>query len=195
MIKEIDHNCGGKTSAHRAADTNNEDDFKKIVDLLADHSTAENELAQLEAAANEQFMLTVDGVKSQYARLQRKMIEAGTALELLARKHPEWFADKKTIKTPYGSVQLKTNPPKIVAENPELSIVLIEAEGTRNPEFDVKKYVREEKTLNLEGLAALTDGELKKFRIHRDQSDTFTVKSAKLDMGKAVKEAVNKEAK
>jgi len=186
MIKDIEQNGG----AHRAAATN-EDDFKKIVDLLADHSTAENELAALEAAANQDFMLTVDALKSKYARLQRRMIEAETALELLARKHPEWFADKKTIKTPYGSVQLKQNPPKIVAENPELSIVLIEAEGTRNPEFDVKKYVREEKTLNLEGLAALTDGELKKFRMHRDQSDTFTVKSAKLDMGKAVKEAVD----
>lgn len=177
-----------QTGVGRKPSGNDESDFKSIVELLATYSQAENELEQLQATANEEFLITVDGLKGKYARLQQRMIETETALEVLARKHPEWFADKKTIKTPYGSVQLKNNPPRIVADNPELSIVLIENEGERDRGFKPENYIHEEKSLNLEALGGCTDEQLKKFRLRREQSDTFTVKSAKLDMGKAVKE-------
>lgn len=184
MISNIEPTAG------RTGKGADEGDFKQIVELLATHSQAENELEQLQAQANQEFLLTVDALKSKYARLQQRMIESETALEILSRKHPEWFQDKKTIKTPYGSVQLKNNPPKIVADNPELSMVLIENEGERNKEFDPAKYIHQEQSLNLEALAGCTDEQLKKWRLRREHSDTFTVKSAKLDMGKAVKEAL-----
>lgn len=193
MISTTEQTGGG-----RKPSGNDESDFKSIVELLATYSRAENELEQLQATANEEFLITVDGLKGKYARLQQRMIETETALEVLARKHPEWFADKKTIKTPYGSVQLKNNPPRIVADNPELSIVLIENEGERDRGFKPENYIHEQKSLNLEALAGCTDEQLKKFRLRREQSDTFTVKSAKLDMGKAVKELtpeVKKEGK
>jgi hypothetical protein len=191
MISNTEQNSGGRGSAKSAE----EEDFKKIVDLLAVHSTAENDLEQLQATANQEFLLTVDGLKGRYAKLQQKMTEAETQLELLARKHPEWFQDKKTIKTPYGSVQLKNNPPKIVADNPELSIVLIERDGESDPEVQPEKLIHQEKSLNLEALAGCTDAQLKRWRLRREQTDTFTVKSAKLDMGKAVKEATSAEGK
>jgi len=185
MIREIEPIAGIEAS----------EDFKNLVALLAVYSEAENRLDTLQATVNAETLETVDEHKGEYTRLQEAMTKAESALELLARKHPGWFAVRKSIKTPYGEVSLKNNPPKLIVENEELSLVLLEAEATRDEKFDPKRFIRERKELDLESLAKLDDEQLKKFRIKREQSDTFGVKAAKTDMGKAVKAAATKEKK
>jgi hypothetical protein len=183
---------------NRPAEIKNPDDFKNLVDLLAVFSEATNRLDDLSADVNQSVIEVVDEHKAEYASLQQKLVEAEGALEILARRHPDWFVAKKTIKTPYGSVSLKDNPPKLETANAEVSIVLIEAEikaeeaakpGTVSPK---RKLLRQHTELNLEALGQLNDAELAAYRITRTQSDTFGVKAAKLDLGKAVKEAAAK---
>jgi hypothetical protein len=183
---------------NRPAEIKNPDDFKNLVDLLAVFSEATNRLDDLSVDVNQSIIELVDEHKAEYASLQQKLVEAEGALEILARRHPDWFVAKKTIKTPYGSVSLKDNPPKLDAPNAEVSIVLIEAEikaeeatrpGIVSPK---RKLLRQHTELNLEALGQLNDAELAAYRITRTQSDTFGVKAAKLDLGKAVKEAAAK---
>ena len=181
-----------------------DDDFENLVALLGVYSEAGNRLAQMEAAVNEQWLEIVDDELKDYTDLQKSFTEAGAALEIIARRHPEWFLDGKTIKTPFGTAALKNNPPKLEAENPEATILMIQhaiekAEQLRDGGEQanaLRKFLRVETTLNLEALSSLTDAELAKFRIVRTQADTFSVKAAKIDLGKAaVKATKNKEAK
>lgn len=171
------------------------DDFKQLVNLLAIYSDADNRLAKLEADVNESVLEIIDGEKADYAKLQQARTEAEGGLELLARKHPEWFVSAKTLKTLYGAVSLKDNPPKLNVPNPEVSIVLIQQKGEKEKSFQADKYLRTHTELDLEELAKLNDDELKAFRITRTQSDTFSVKPTKLDLGKAMKPSAEKESK
>jgi hypothetical protein len=162
-------------------------DFNQLVDLLSIYSEAENRLTQLQAAINEAALEIVAGHKKLYAGLQKTLTETETALEVIARRHPDWFAARRTLKTPYGEVALKANPPRLIAGNEELSIVLLETEGAKNKSFKPADYLRQRTELNLETLANLTDDDLARFRIKRVQGDTFSIKPARLDLGKAVK--------
>lgn len=170
-------------------------DFNRLVDLLSVYSEAGNRLAQLQAAVNEAAMEIVSGHKKLYAGLQQVITETEAESEVIARRHPDWFAARRTLKTPYGEVALKANPPRLITGNEELSIVLIEAEGARNRSFKASDYLRQRTELNLETLANLSDDDLARFRIKRVQGDTFSIKAASLDLGKAVKGTANDAAK
>ena len=142
-------------------------------------------------------MEILDEKKPEYAKLQAVLTETETALEALARKHPEWFVTKRSIKTPFGTVKL-TKSSKLSVKNEELAIVLIEQAieqaNLRGEVHEFDKLLRTRKELDLEALEKLDEVVLKKFRIERVSFENFSVVPAVVDMGKAVKEAVEKEA-
>lgn len=170
------------------AQQDNSPDYKNLVDLLAILSEATNRLAELQTSVNAATLEIVDDHKEEYAKLQQTKADAEAGLEILARKHPEWFAKKKSLNTPYGSVALKTNPPKLEVKNEELSIVLIEQEAEKNPDFKASAFIETKKVLRLDVLAGEDDDTLSKFRIKRTQDSTFSAKPATLNLGEAVKE-------
>lgn len=163
-------------------------DYENLVDLLAVLTETNNQMTALQAEANDAMLEIVDAHKKDYAKLQQVKADTEAALEIIARKHPEWFAKKKSLTTPYGAVSLKTNPPKLEVKNEELSIVLIEQEADKNPEFKAAAFIETKKVLRLDVLAGEDDDFLKKFRIKRTQEDTFSAKPAMLKLGEAVKE-------
>jgi len=167
--------------------------FKTLVELLAIFSEVTNSLAALETEANKQLFQILEGSKANFALLQSTVTEAEKKIKELALLHPEWFGSKKTLTTPYGKVK-STSTTKLDAANEEVSIVLIEHAGERDKGFKAADYLHQKKSLNLEALEKLDDGELAKFRIKRIKTDSISVTPAKLDMGKAVEEAVQQEA-
>jgi len=163
-----------------------------MVNLLAVYSDASNRLTELESSANAALLTIVDEHKTEYAQLQKALTDAESALELIALAHTEWFGEnRKSIKTPYGAVKFRRGA-KLVVKNEEATVLLIQREGERNPEFN--DYLRKVETLNIEALERCDDATLKKLRIERVVEDSFSVVPAKVDMGKAVKEAAEKEA-
>ena len=168
-------------------------DFKNLVDLLAVFSEASNQLAAIQAAANGSQLEIVDEHKADYARLQQALSDTEGALEVLARRNPQWFENKATLTTPYGIVKLAANPPALEVPNEELSLALLANEEVRTPGFKATPYVRVETHLNLDALKMLEDDVLAHLKIRRRQSTTFSVKAAKLDLGKAVAAAAAKE--
>jgi uncharacterized caspase-like protein len=179
MIKALTPDEQGAASAS---------DYQEAIRLLAVLTEAQNQIDAIEAEANAALLEAIDDHKKDYAKLQDTISKTQAAIETIARLHPEWFSDGKTVKTPYGSFALKKNPPKLNVKNEELTLVLIEQANRAD-------LLRETKALDLEALSKLTDDELAKFRITRTSDDRFEAKPAKLDMGKAVKAAEKKEAK
>ena len=166
-------------------------DFTNLVNLLSVFSEATHRLDQMQADMNGEMMETIDSYKEAYAKMQRTLTEAETALETIATRHPEWFAEKKGLKTPYGTVKFTRSNPLVVT-NEELSIVLIEREAHALG-LDPENLIRERKELNLEVLETLTEDQLRMFRMKRVPKENFSVQPAKLDLGKAVKEAAEKK--
>lgn len=166
------------------------EDFKNLVDLLAVYSEATHRLAEMEANLNSDVMVCIDGYKADYAEMQKTLTEAETSLEVIATRHPEWFAEKKGLKTPYGTVKF-TKSTTLVIPNEELSIELIRREA-HGLTLDPENLLREKTELAVEVLETLTDDQLKAFRIKRASKQNFSVTPAKVDLGKAVKEAAQK---
>ncbi len=118
-------------------------DFNKLVQLLSVYSEAEHRLAKLQAAINQAALEVIDAHRKDYTGLQKVLTETEDTVEAIARRHPDWFRGRKTLKTPYGEVALKANPPRLVTGNEELSIVLIETEGAKNQSFNPADFLRQ----------------------------------------------------
>ena len=185
-----------------------ESDFANLVNLMSIYSAASHELAELETEINKDILEKVDEKKQRYAELQEAFSKAEEALELVALAHPEWFAVKQSLNTPYGSVKFHRST-SLEASNEEASILLIKqeiehlAEQLLDPKLSnekralleeryagIKNAIRLREELDLEVLAKLNDTELNRFRIVRNSQNNFSAKPLKLDMGKAVKAAI-----
>lgn len=159
------------------------DDFKNMLDLLAVYTEAQSRLSTMETDASQHLLEFVDDVRGEYAEAQRALTESETAIVFIIQKHPEWFGDKRTIKTPYGQVSCRRST-KLDVPNEEATIILIQ-----NSDLPDDEYLRQSVALNLEALERLEDADLKRLRVRRVKDESITVKAGKVDLGKAVKEA------
>jgi hypothetical protein len=162
--------------------------YKNLVDLMALFAEATGRLGELEATIQEAFLKLVDEHREEFARFQQVAASSEASIEDLALLHPEWFKKAKTLKTPYGSVGFRKTS-KLVVKNEEVTILLIQQAG----EEAKGKYIRTFEALDLEALEKLDDADLKKFRIVREESQSCSVKAAKIDLGKAVAESADKD--
>lgn len=157
-------------------------DFGDLVNLLDRLTAANNELDQLNASLNEEHLNAVRFHADKYKKLQTDIGEITAAIEIIAPRNPQWFAEKKTIDTPFGVVKRTTSTSLIIADE-ALSITLIEAAG-RAGDFVVMT-----KTVSREALEDLGDDELRKFGISRKTEHNYKVAPATVELGKAVKAA------
>jgi Bacteriophage Mu Gam like protein len=181
-----------KTNTTKPVDESSAE-YKTMVDLLAVYTEAENRLAELQTEANRDFMECIDEHRPEYAQLQTILANTESALELLALKHPEWFGDRQSVKTPYGSVKFRRSS-VIEATNAELSLVLIEQEAEKDEAFKLADYTRTKREINFEAFEKSDDATLAKFRLKRVEKSNFSVEAAKVNMGKAIKDAEKKAA-
>ena len=169
--------------------TEQNSDYVNLVNLLSVFAEAKNRLGILENEAQGQFLDLVDETKDEYAKLQLTIADSQEAMEVIARNHPEWFVEQRQIKTPFGTVKMQRST-ALEVKNEELSIALIKAsepEGT--------PLIRTKEELDLEELEKLSDEELKRFKVRRVHNENFSVKEAKMDLGKAVKASAKDKPK
>lgn len=177
------------TTKHTPPDQKSED-FKNLIDLLAIYSEADATLAQMTANLNSDVIQAIDGYKDDYAGMQKTLVEAEQAAERIALRHPEWFTEKKSVKTPYGTVKFHRSNPVQVG-NEELSIELIKRDAAQHG-LEPGAFIRQREVLNIEALETLTPEQLKAFRLTRVAKENFSITPARVDLGKAVKEAAEK---
>lgn len=162
-------------------------DFTDVVNLLAVLGEANRQLAGLKAEVESGYLEIVSAHRERYAKLQSTVTETEAALEVIARRNPQWFGDKKTVATPYGGVKFTASKELVVADE-NISIQLIRALA---PDSDLLRTVQ---VLNKEALEKLSDTELARFAIVRKAKENFKVDTEVVDLGKAVK-AADKSAK
>lgn len=163
--------------------------FKNLVDLMAIMAEGSARMGELENGLQQDWIDLVDARKKDYASLQFDIGQAEEAIEHLALTNPQWFEKAKTLKTPYGSVSFRKTR-KLEVPNEEVSILLLEQLGQ-----DGLPFVRTAKALNLEALEKLDDKELERLRIKRVTTESLSIKPTKVDLGKAVKQALKAEKK
>jgi hypothetical protein len=164
-------------------------DFTALVDLLSRYAKAKNCLQGLETTAQTEFLIVVDENKPEYARHQQIVTECEARIEVIARRHiapGDWFDKSRTVKTPFGSVSVRSTTSLAVA-NEELTIVLIEQRIEQESELypdeePSAKLLRTRTELNLEALEKLDDTELARLRIQRVTDDKLTIKPSKIDL-------------
>jgi hypothetical protein len=161
------------------------DDFNSVVNLLAVLGEANRKLATLTSVIESGYVALVTPHREDYAALQSTVTETEAALEVIARRNPQWRADKKTITTPFGTIKF-TSSTELVAPDESISVQLVLALGGRE---GAEKYLRTIQVLNKEALEELPAAELAKFGITRKVKENFSVSTAVVDLGKAVKAA------
>ena len=164
------------------------EDFKNMCDLLSVFSEGAAQLKAMQGELDSMFLSLIDDKKKEYADLQEAVTKAETALEVIVRRHPEWFAEKRNVKTPFGQVKF-TRSTSLEIKNEELSILLARSELP-----DGESYIREVEELDREAIEKFDDATLKTLKIKRVTKDNFSVVAASVDLGKAVKEAASKES-
>lgn len=169
------------------------EDFTNLVNLLSVFSEATHRLAEMEANISSEMMNLVDDYKKDYAGMQLTLTEAERALEVIATRHPEWFTETRGLKTPYGTVKFRQSK-VLVVSNEELVMEIIRRDAEKLG-LDPATLLRQTTELNLEALETLPDEQLHAFKIKRQVKDNFSVVAAKVDLGKAVKEAATPNPK
>jgi len=115
--------------------------------------------------------------------------ETEAALEVIARRNPQWFGEKKSIKTPFGGVKF-TSSKELVVTDENISVQLVQSLAGKD---GAEKYLRTVTVLNKEALAELTDLELAKFGITRKSKENFSAETKVVKLGAAVASAEKSE--
>jgi hypothetical protein len=164
------------------------DQFTKLTEELARYTKLSNALSRIEADFQDAITeLIADVYQKEFFTAQAELSDVESRIELLALKHPEWFAKSKTIKTPFGTVASRSTT-KIDVPNEEATIALLELRGQ-----EAEPFLRTSKYLSIESLEALDDGELARLKARRLTTEKITISPAKVDLGKAIKKAAKDE--
>ena len=169
------------------------EEFNELVNLLAVYSEAHHQLATIESRANEDLLELVDEHKADYAKLQSTLLQAESAIEAIARSHPEWFPGTRTIKTPYGKISFRRST-SLESTNEEATVRLLRAEAASKPEFDADQFIRQAQAPKLEAMETWSDDELARFMVRRVKRENFSVSASQVEFGKAVSDTQPKEA-
>lgn len=160
------------------------DDYTKLTEELSRYTKLANALTRIEADFQDAItQLIGDVYQTEFSAAQAELSDVEARIELLALKHPEWFAKTKTIKTPFGTVASRSTT-KVEVPNEEATIALLELRGQESEPF-----LRTRKYLSIESLEALDDGELARLKARRVTTEKITISPAKVDLGKAIKKA------
>ena len=163
-------------------------DFARFVELQQQHTEMTNKLEALEVTINRSAQAAATASAEAYVVLQENLAKLDTELKVLFEKHPEWRGEKKSVGTPFGSVEQRKTTELEVA-NPAITVALIEAKAKTDQQFKAENFLHIFKEPNLEALEGMTDSELSELGIKRVTTERVTVKPAKVSVAKAVKAA------
>lgn len=160
-------------------------DFENVVNLLAVLGEANRKLEALTHEIEEGYVALVTPQRERYAKLQGTVTETEAALEVIARRNPQWFEDKKSVATPFGGVKF-TRSAELVIPDENISVQLILALAGK---AGAAKYLRTVQVVNKEAIDELDDTALARFGITRKAKENFKAATDVVNLGKAVKAA------
>jgi len=163
-------------------------DFARFIELQQQHTATSNQIEALEVDINKGAQEAAKSSAEAYIVLREDLEKLDGELRSLFERHPEWRGEKKSVGTPFGSVEQRTAT-ELEVPNAAMTISLIEAKGKTDPQFKADDFLHIEKEPNLEALERLSNEELAKLGVQRVTTERITVKPAKVNVAKAVKAA------
>jgi hypothetical protein len=164
-------------------------DFARLCELQQEHSAVTLSLEKVEQRMSVDSLAAAAAWSADYVVNQERLAELDAEIKALFARHPEWREDgKKSIKTPFGTVEQRTVSGLVVA-NPAATVALIKARAAQDEKFKAATFLRIEELPNVEALEALGNDELAKLGVTRETTEKVTVKPAKVSAAKVVKAA------
>lgn len=163
-------------------------DFAKFVDLQQLHTSTYNRLQKLEVTMNEDSQKAAEKHSADYVVLQEDFSKLDAELKAFFEKFPEWRGDKKSVTTPFGSVEQRTVV-EIEITKPQVTVALIKARGLTDKDFTAADFLHVEEKPNIEALERLDDAQLAALGAQRVRRESVTVKPAKVSVAKVTKAA------
>jgi hypothetical protein len=155
-------------------------DLQRLHHLISTYNDAAQKMAARQSAIDESYSRLIAGNLEEFSLLQNTFVEAEAEIKKLALSNPSWFADVKTLTTPFGKVR-ETESRPIKAPSEDASIHLIRAAG--RPDL-----LHIDTSLDKDALGKLSDDELAKFGLSRPIEKSIKISPAKVEMGKALEE-------
>lgn len=160
--------------------------YTEFTEKLHTLAKLQNQLDALQAQSGALLINNLGPFRKQFAKLNQQITELRGEIENMALANPDWFANKRTIETQFGTVKLKSST-RLVAPNEELSLRLIQKEAElqvsgKEAAFDATALLRTKTELNLEALGELDDATLARFKIKREQNESLTITPIKADL-------------
>lgn len=160
--------------------------YNRINELLAEYSELSSTLTTIEASVNKSQIAAARPMLPDHANTTARLGEIEGRLKEIAIANPELFPDdKRTHKTPFGSVSFRkskfleyADEEKVILQiklacTKELSRAHNQA---RPPLFTEETLLRTIEQPNKEALELLSDAQLAQFGITRKTEETFNVK-------------------
>jgi len=169
-------------------DKTNAQDFARFVDLQQRHTKLHTVMEQLEVTMNLDAQKAAEGHTAAYVVLQEDFAKLDVELKALFAKYPEWRGEKKSVTTPFGSVEQRSVV-EIEIPNPKHTVALIKARGATDKEFHAADFLHVEEKPNVEALERFTDAQLAELGASRVRRESVSVKPAKVSATKIVKGA------
>lgn len=168
--------------------TENDQDFTRLVECLQQVSATTQKLAELEVRVNKASQAIAANSAVEYCVHQENLTKAEEQARQIFERHPEWRGEKKSVSTPFGSVESR-KVTEIDIPNPALTVALIEARGLKDPQWKPDTFLHVEKEPDIEALERLGDADLVSLGCQRVERTSVTVKPAKVSVAKAAKAA------
>ena len=154
--------------------------WAEVLRLLAQYAEATHALLTLKVELTGYQLCHIDRARPRYGALQEAQQLAEAQLRALALSHPEWFAERKNLPTPFGQLKLTTATALEPTLSEEVSLALLEAAGRT-------EFIRVTKTLDKEALEKLDPAELAQYRLAFVTTTDIKITPAEVNLGQAFK--------
>ena len=164
------------------------------------YSRLSAELQGTESRVNIASVEATEPMLPEYSETKMRIADIEARLRVIAVENPELFPDeKKTHKTPFGSISFRAVTYMDIDKEDEETLVLkvkdachreilLAMREKRAPRLQVEKLIRTREALNIEALELFSDEELKHlFGIERKREEKFSVKPLEVKADKLAK--------
>lgn len=164
-------------------------DLARLHELCKLHAISSRELAVERASLEQEYTAMINRRAPYILEMEEAFKRTLAGIEELVRQHPEWLGEKRSLKTPLGTIKLISSSSLSIADE-EVTLTRLFLRGKRVQGFDPADFYRENPTLIKEALEKLDDKTLEKLGVVRFVSDNFSFKLAAVDLKKALADSV-----
>ena len=160
-------------------------ELKRLHELCGYHAASSKELSLIHARLEREWLALIGRHKDEILALEHALKTTLASLEELARQHPEWFGEKRQLKTPVGVIKF-TATSSLSIPDPYRTIDKLFKRADRVAGFDATLYMTTDTKLDKEVLEKLPKEVLERIGVVVVEGDSFSFKPLIVDLKRAL---------